>query len=172
MSEQTPDTYLARKLELERERTAALTARCEALETQARSISVTLSDAGVNAMPIPDGVRSLVQRCEALAAELDQLKRALSNHLCEYEIADWIACSGNHPEGACIVCESAGESQHFHDHLKAVESRCQHLEQAIDSADLLMARFIGTTPAVVEWQEWRRVHQFALASLLPTQEED
>ncbi len=57
---------------------ANLIARCEALEIQARTISVVLSDAGCNAMTIQEGVRWLLgraedadARCEALELERD-----------------------------------------------------------------------------------------------------
>jgi hypothetical protein len=55
---------------------ATLTAWCEALEIQARDISVTLSDAGVNAMPIPEGVRSLIAKKDAEIARIEREKAA------------------------------------------------------------------------------------------------
>lgn len=64
-----------------------------------------------------------------LAAPIQELlryKRALENHLCEYERANWLGCNMDHNGDYCDVCESDPEE---HQHKKitklivAAESR-------------------------------------------------
>lgn len=53
---------------------ATTTARAERLERQAVDMSIWLSEAGIGPCPIPEGVKILLQRAEALQQENDTLR--------------------------------------------------------------------------------------------------
>lgn len=47
---------------------------------------------------------------EKLRVERDRYKRALENHLCDYDLADWLGCAGHSERKMCILCdEDAGK---------------------------------------------------------------
>lgn len=52
----------------------------------------------------------------AVSKNLQRYKNAINNHLCKYDAADWVACSGCHfgEDGKiyCVVCEEAGDHPH------------------------------------------------------------
>jgi len=51
-------------------------------------------------------------------ANADKYEKALLNHLCPYDMADWIACAGHDPT-VCMVCAIDGD--HDHEKLRDVE---------------------------------------------------
>jgi hypothetical protein len=73
-----------------------------------------------------------------LRAERDRLKAALSNHLCEHDMADWVRCGGGHgPDLACDVCAQAEGGLHRHElvtQIEALWARVQHLTEALETA--------------------------------------
>src|SRR3990167_8011642 len=64
----------------------------------------------------------------------DEYRNALSNHLCEHDMADWVACSGHHDK-TCDVCEERGPHHH---ELDVYAKRAETAESA--TAALLAAR--------------------------------
>ncbi len=57
----------------------------------------------------------------ALTQERDEYKRALLNHLCVHDMADWVGCSFDHQPGTCAVCAEDGDDQHWHAYVKRAE---------------------------------------------------
>lgn len=92
----------------------------------------------------------------ALVAPIQELlryKRALENHLCEYERADWLGCNMDHNGNYCDVCESDPEE---HQHKKitklisAAESRGRDagLEEAALLAEKISDYDYTTSPGI------------------------
>jgi hypothetical protein len=46
-----------------------------------------------------------------LIAQRDKYRRALENHLCAHDMADWLGCSFNHNE-ACAICQHDNGTEH------------------------------------------------------------
>ena len=70
-----------------------------------------LSDAADRELDRADAAQEEIAR---LTQERDEFKAALSNHLCKYDMADWIACAGGHGAENCEVCDEADKGQHRH----------------------------------------------------------
>ena len=68
------DSHADRVLVWYRDQIARLQAERDKFASQAREISMWLADAGIGAMPIPEGVKTLLQRAEQAEAERDSLK--------------------------------------------------------------------------------------------------
>lgn len=65
------------------------TTRAERLADQARDLSVLLSEAGFNAMPIPEVVRRLVNERDALAAQIATLRTAAEEAISFLRSVEW-----------------------------------------------------------------------------------
>lgn len=93
-------------------------------------------------------------------AKLEQYERAINNHLCEYDKADWLGCTGGHGD-YCDICEAEG-NDHPHQTLRRVEAerdgylhQLQEDEMAAEVADLRESlrwalAFMGRLPTPLE----------------------
>jgi hypothetical protein len=71
-------------------------------------------------------------------AALERANRALDNHLCEYDKADWLACSGHPGEQRCDVCDESDKGLHRH----ALLERLARAEDALRYiANLCLERY-------------------------------
>lgn len=50
-----------------------------------------------------------------------EFEKALSNHLCQHDMADWLVCAGGHGED-CAVCSENDKGQHRHALLARAEA--------------------------------------------------
>ncbi|MCR4374191.1 MAG: hypothetical protein NUW22_05020 [Acidobacteria bacterium] len=48
---------------------------------------------------------------DRLAGEVERLTLALTNHLCQHDMADWMACAGGH-DTECVVCQHDKGTEH------------------------------------------------------------
>ena len=54
---------------------------------------------------------AMLRFAAGLAVENERLKKALTNHLCPHDMADWMACAGGHFD-ACLVCQHDNGTEH------------------------------------------------------------
>jgi hypothetical protein len=82
-------------------------------------------------------VRDLLASNRELRKERDDFERALSNHLCKYDMADWIACAGGHGTENCEVCDEADKGQHRHElqvRAESAERERDQLREQVENA--------------------------------------
>jgi hypothetical protein len=65
--------------------------------------------------------------------ELNRYRRAIDNHLCKYDKADWLGCNMSHGGDYCDVCESDPED---HTHKRAAKFE-KKLERVKACAELI-----------------------------------
>src|SRR3990167_6287846 len=66
---------------------------------------------------------------------LVRYKRGLENHLCDYDLSDWLACAGGHTvkEGERVYCSvCSGEGDHFHQ-LQHERKRSEKMRAALET---------------------------------------
>lgn len=99
-----------------------------------------------------------------LTEERDRWRRAMENHLCPAEIADWLACSGGH--GAeCAVCDEADQGQHRHGLVVRAEAAEASLRVVTEERDRLKAQVAEFAECSSIWCPYeKRMHE-AEASL-------
>lgn len=52
------------------------------------------------------GVHVQFSEVQDLARELRRYKKALHDHLCEYDAADWLGCTGHPDSDNCVLCDA------------------------------------------------------------------
>lgn len=75
----------------------------------------------------------------AITKERDKYKRALENHLCKYDLCDWLACSGGHNPEYCTCCET--DKPHEHQILARAESAESSLLSSKEEIEQLRCEF-------------------------------
>lgn len=85
-----------------------------------------------------------VRQLDSLRAELasaeadrDRYKKALSDHLCPSDMADWLACNGDHPSELCDICAEGDKGQHRH-------ALLVRAEKAETERDAMRVQLLGT----------------------------
>jgi hypothetical protein len=95
------------------------------------------SEAG-HGLAMLDYREGYLQRATEDRAALERANRALDNHLCEYDKADWLACSGHPGEQRCDVCDESDKGLHRH----ALLERLARAEDALRYiANLCLERY-------------------------------
>ena len=176
------DVYAAGRADAEKELAtlrqslAALTQQHEAalrtIETLSDSGEVAALTRGVD--DVKNGrvvemaaVDDIVRLMGEVVAERDRagrFEKALSNHLCKHDMADWLACAGGHhmpgeSETYCSVCKEEGD--HFHE-LATLRSTLAALTREKETLQAEKVRLMTTgnanaTAAVLAVEELNRL---------------